>query len=163
MKRLICLLGLITCTCFANLVYAQSVIDGRVQIVGDTSPTTLAGVEIGYTSADGGQVVAYDRNAQAYKFLYLSGSGLGFITSATEKMRILPNGNVGIGTMTPDSKLTVAGNIHSREVKVTINAGADFVFQEDYNLKSLKEVESFIKTNKHLPDVEPAKEMERKE
>ena len=39
-----------------------------------------------------------------------------------EKMRVLSNGNVGIGTTTPDSKLTVVGNIHSREVKVTVNA-----------------------------------------
>jgi len=50
------------------------------------------------------------------------------------------NGFVGIGTSNPDSKLTVAGKIHSREVLVTLNAGdgADFVFENDYNLPSLK-------------------------
>ncbi|WP_119791338.1 hypothetical protein [Flavobacterium anhuiense] len=58
--------------------------------------------------------------------------------------------NVGIGTINPTSKLTVAGNIQSREVKVTVNAGADFVFEKNYNLPSLDSVDKFIKENKHL-------------
>ena len=70
-------------------------------------------------------------------------------------------GNVGIGTITPDAKLTVAGNIHSREVKVTINAGADFVFENDYELPSLESIEHYIKENKHLPEITSAKEMEK--
>ena len=37
---------------------------------------------------------------------------------------------------------------------------ADFVFDEDYNLLDLNEVESFIKENKHLPEIPSAEEME---
>ncbi|PWG78961.1 hypothetical protein DDR33_20130 [Pararcticibacter amylolyticus] len=70
-------------------------------------------------------------------------------------------GNVGIGTSTPDSKLTVAGKIHSQEVKVSIDAGADFVFHEAYNLRPLSEIEKFIAQNRHLPEIVPAKEMEK--
>jgi hypothetical protein len=70
-------------------------------------------------------------------------------------------GNVGIGTTTPDSKLTVAGKIHAQEVKVTATAGgADFVFKNTYNLPKLQDVEQFIKNNKHLPEIASAKEME---
>lgn len=72
------------------------------------------------------------------------------------------NGNVGIGTPNPGSKLTVAGDINSREVRVTINAGSDFVFQDGYALRTLNEVEQFINENRHLPDIEAAKEMEEK-
>jgi len=70
-------------------------------------------------------------------------------------------GNVGIGTTNPTSKLTVAGNINSREVKVSVDAGADFVFEKDYALPSLQEVEKFVTENKHLPEIASAKEMQK--
>ena len=73
-------------------------------------------------------------------------------------------GNVGIGTITPDSgyKLTVKGKISTREVKVTATAGgADFVFEDTYKLPTLKTVEQFIAKNKHLPEIASAKEMEK--
>ncbi|WP_264536596.1 tail fiber protein [Flavobacterium sp. N1736] len=71
------------------------------------------------------------------------------------------NGYVGIGTTNPTSLLTVAGNINSREVKVTVDAGADFVFEKDYNLPSLDSVDKFIKENKHLPEIASAEEMKK--
>jgi len=72
-------------------------------------------------------------------------------------------GNIGVGVSKPDSKLTVAGNIHAQEVKVTINAGSvpDYVFSNDYTLKSLEEVEDYIKQNSHLPEIPSATEIEK--
>ena len=47
----------------------------------------------------------------------------------------------------------------AEEVEVTINGWADYVFQNDYTLKPLHEVEQFIKENKHLPEVPSEKEV----
>jgi len=77
-----------------------------------------------------------------------------------EAMRIKGNGNVGIGTIDPGTnKLAVEGTIGARRVKVTQTSWADFVFEPDYQLPSLADLESYIKANKHLPDVPSAKEV----
>ncbi|KAA2242423.1 hypothetical protein F0L74_07705 [Chitinophaga agrisoli] len=72
------------------------------------------------------------------------------------------DGNVGIGTATPGSyKLAVEGTIGARKIKVTAGPGwPDFVFEPGYQLPALHDLEAFIKTNKHLPDVPSAKDVE---
>jgi len=68
---------------------------------------------------------------------------------------------VGIGTVnfnkngTPYYKLAVCGPIKATEVVVE-TGWCDFVFDKDYKLKSLTEVEKYISENKHLPDVPSA-------
>ena len=95
---------------------------------------------------------------QTYGFhTFYSGGSTG-----TEKMRIDANGNVLIGKTSQINtayKLDVNGPIRVSEVVVN-TTGADFVFDENYALRKLEEVESFIKANKHLPEIEPAKEMQ---
>jgi hypothetical protein len=78
----------------------------------------------------------------------------------TEKMVILPDGNVGIGKMDPENKLDVNGTIRATEIKVEAKT-ADFVFEKDYELRPLEEVDAFVKEHKHLPEVASAEEMER--
>ncbi len=54
----------------------------------------------------------------------------------------------------------IAGPLKAREVTIDITAGADYVFNPDYDLKPLSEVEHFIKTNKHLPEVPSEQQMQ---
>ncbi|NER12986.1 hypothetical protein GWK08_06015 [Leptobacterium flavescens] len=70
-------------------------------------------------------------------------------------------GNVGIGTTSPDSKLTVKGKVHAEEVKVDLSVpGPDYVFANDYDLRTLEELQKYIQQNKHLPNIPSAVEME---
>ena len=63
-------------------------------------------------------------------------------------------GNVGIGTTAPDTKLTVNGIIHSKEVKVdSMTDWPDYVFQPKYDLRSIYDIKLYINKYHHLPDM----------
>ncbi|MEO1254214.1 MAG: hypothetical protein AAFY41_04895, partial [Bacteroidota bacterium] len=71
------------------------------------------------------------------------------------------HGKMAVGTNSPDLELTVDGSIHSKEVKVDLNIpGPDYVFEPEYELRTLKETKAYIEENKHLPEIPSAKEME---
>lgn len=72
---------------------------------------------------------------------------------------LLTNGNIGIGTTTPDQKLAVNGTIHSKAVLVDLTGWSDYVFKQGYTLLSLSEVKSYIAQNHHLPDMPPEQEV----
>jgi len=68
--------------------------------------------------------------------------------------------NVGIGTSNPSEKLAVNGTIKAKEIKVSMEGWPDYVFEEGYNVGTLEALESYIKANKHLPEMRTAKEIE---
>jgi len=64
------------------------------------------------------------------------------------------------GATTSDTyRLAVNSGILCEELKVMADVpSSDFVFEPNYNLKPLSEVEAYVTENKHLPDVPSAKE-----
>lgn len=72
-------------------------------------------------------------------------------------------GAVAIGTTNPGSfKLAVEGKIGAREVQVTATSPfPDYVFEADYPLLPLDELESHVRTLKHLPGLPTAAEVAR--
>lgn len=68
-------------------------------------------------------------------------------------------GNVGIGLSSPQYNLDVGGTIRAEEVRVELVNGPDYVFDADYDLKSLREVKDFIEVNQHLPGIPSALQM----
>lgn len=86
------------------------------------------------------------------------------------RLKILANGNIGIGTNSPTQRLDINGNIkansmyvngtvYTNEVKVEATKWPDFVFDKDYKLRTLQEVENHINEHKHLPDIPSEKEV----
>lgn len=74
--------------------------------------------------------------------------------------RIIATHKIGIGTINPQYMLDVRGTIRANEI--IVNSGsADFVFADDYNLRSLSEVHQFIQEHKHLPEIQSAEQMEK--
>ncbi|MBL7727914.1 MAG: hypothetical protein JNM68_09515 [Dinghuibacter sp.] len=74
-------------------------------------------------------------------------------------------GNVRIGNVDatrPGYKLFVETGILTEKIKVAVKTSADWadhVFNQNYPLMPLEQVEAFIQTNKHLPGMPSAQEM----
>ncbi len=86
--------------------------------------------------------------------------------SALVEGNIIVNSNIGIGTNSfadedINYRLSVNGKIRATAVKVYTN-WADYVFEKDYKLPSLFEVEKYIHDNGHLKDIPSGKEVEEK-
>jgi hypothetical protein len=75
------------------------------------------------------------------------------------RMRILPNGNIGIGKINPNNKLDVNGTIHSQEIKVDMTGWSDFVFKKEYTLPTLEQVEKHIAEKGHLENIPSEEEV----
>ena len=87
-----------------------------------------------------------------------SSPNLKFQSNSSTKMTILSNGNVGIGCTSPSVKLAVNGKIQATEVEIKSAPCSDYVFDNDYKLMSLHDLDAYVKVNKHLPEVPSAKE-----
>jgi hypothetical protein len=62
------------------------------------------------------------------------------------------------GKITCKNELNVVA-LNAKDINVEMSNAADYVFDEDYDLKSLSEVESYVKENKHLPGIPSAADM----
>ncbi len=103
-----------------------------------------------------GILVTTDNNSAAAINVYSSNSTM-------QTFRINGDGRTTIGQAFATNSsymLTVNGKIGAREIKVSIqNPWPDYVFSRSYKLLSLEKVEKYIETNKHLPNVPSADEL----
>lgn len=71
------------------------------------------------------------------------------------------NSSIGIGTSNfdPAYRLLVNGSIRTKKIVVDIG-WSDYVFQKGYKLLNIEDLERFITSNQHLPNMPSAKEIE---
>lgn len=109
---------------------------------------------------DGGASTKYGLAAKSNgQLIIFSAPDEGTFSATNARMVINSNGNIGIGMSNPTELLSVNGNIRTRKVIVTQQSWSDFVFGEGYRLRSLSEVDEFIKTHRRLPDIPSEKDV----
>ncbi|MCC8145147.1 MAG: hypothetical protein LIO93_01640 [Bacteroidales bacterium] len=92
---------------------------------------------------------------------FVVGSELYGVSGFTSVLTVGMNGRVGIGESNPAYTLDVKGKIRAEEVVIT-TPWADFVFEDDYALPTLKEVQKHIREKKHLPGIPSEAEVKEK-
>ncbi|MDB5256331.1 MAG: hypothetical protein JWM14_1026 [Chitinophagaceae bacterium] len=87
-------------------------------------------------------------------------------TTFAEYFRIFDNGAVKIGTTSytgtthADYKLSIDGKVIAPSFyALNPTNWADYVFEKDYKLTSLEDIETYVKQNKHLPEVPTTKDV----
>ncbi|MCF6132828.1 beta strand repeat-containing protein [Flavobacterium wongokense] len=99
------------------------------------------------------------------RIVYMNNSNLWFNGASSES-----NGKVYIGSTatypntTGNYRLFVEGGILTEKVKVALRSTAnwaDYVFEKNYDLMPLKNVEEYINTHKHLPGINSAADLSK--
>lgn len=172
-----------------QLLYLQAADKANIYCEATSSPTTLKTLGSVLMKASNGDYfsMAFRHQAAGYQDMLqtcnITGYGVaefmyfrfdsrqwemrGGVTNAkflnTGRVDFDNAGGVGIGMGTTaipaGAKVAVAGKVVCKEIEVTLTGLPDFVFNSDYKLRSLYDVENFINVNKHLPGVPSQQEV----
>lgn len=149
-------------------LYIKNASDGRDELIFDGEGSLIVPGKIKAFDASspaihvqqvGPQGIKFSRDANHDDYiLALAGNKGLYIKNSKDgrdEMVFDGDGNVGIGTQTPTEKLHVQGDIKATGEVIW----PDFVFEDEYVLPSLLEIEQHIKNKGHLENVPSAREV----
>ncbi|WP_289554030.1 hypothetical protein [Olivibacter sp. 47] len=118
-------------------------------------------------ATDHAAIIFNPREATELMFGFHTNGSFYWGTGANYVMQLNKTGDAHIsntlsvgGALKSGSKLSVKGKISAQEVEVTTSNWPDYVFDENYEMKSLAEIEAFVNEHKHLPGIPSKKEAE---
>lgn len=129
-------------------------VDGRMRLRNESASITAGFWLDGTTDATRSFVGTFNNNTMG---LYGAGSGWSFLMDVND-------GAIMIGTAQKAAgyKVNVGGKIIAEELRVSLRANwPDYVFEKNYTLPSFEALEKYIQTNKHLPNIPAAAEVEK--
>ena len=136
----------------------------EVRIQSDV-PNTYGSISFRHSSGnENWRIRAFSNFGGGYgNTLAISSGNKGNLWIVSEKTLIGDYFNFDACTDCNDYELFVRRGIRTEKIKVDIASGvwADYVFEEDYKLASLNEVEDFIVNNGHLPNMPSAEKIEK--
>jgi hypothetical protein len=177
---------------YDNYLSTIKVSDLKIYSTGPANFSFFDGIGIGTTTLTDNLDIAgnaaisaiYDINNRAYYMdlnsLYISINTAGQIRADSYYDIVNPNyfldpNNTGISLKvagkieTPEIEVKVmsANSVQSKSIitddlNVKVEDVADYVFDADYKLKGLDEVENYVRVNKHLPEIPAASEIQKK-
>ncbi len=146
-------------------------VNGALKLTSSYGNLTLGSMDANYVHFNTDRPAFYfNKPIFLQSIVRTTGAIITFYTHTTTPCMTLLHDRVGIGTSSPMHKLEVNGNVRVKNITVDSliraeeiiveTTGADFVFADDYQLRPLSEVKSFITENKHLPEIQSAQEMQ---
>lgn len=131
---------------FNNQVYFSEVTGEKISLFGDRfGNPTMYGLGVGDNAR------LFFKANTGYEFYVGDGD-----VSLSDPSVYIANGGMGINTTNLSGyRLAVNGDIRSKEIVVE-TGWSDFVFEPDYELLPLHEVDAFISEHGHLPDIPSA-------
>ena len=116
-----------------------------LNLYGNSSETDGARIMIGNSSAANGGFIKM--------FAVGNNGGIEFSNQNMVVMSLKANNDIVIGTPSIKSNMYVNGEITANLVRVNTQEWYDCVFEKEYKLQPLSEVEAYINQYKHLPEI----------
>lgn len=136
----------------------------------NTIPNVMSGIRFRNGMSDNtfkGGIYYQDKLTYGRGDLVFVNNSVGNNTNADvsdARMIIKNNGNILIGTETPATgyKVSIDGKVACEEVLVELSGDwPDYVFSDEYSLRSIDNLKQFVEKENHLPGISPASMMEQ--